>query len=247
MSKLPRTAKIIQKALAKTDAYLNGEYDPKEELRKSVTMGTAAVLVAVSLLTGLAFSNPADITEEQAAANYRPAPIVMDIDEFVNAPVDDDGDDADEEKSSRIGIIAKFRQAVLSMPQSVRLLIITPLWLIGTALMTLISFLWNVIFASPLGAFIASFAAGLAVLLGLFTATAKILFPDVPLKDLLNKRNVIILMAAAFILSCVDAVAPVYWHNYPLASGLLKLVFGVSVIGLLSSRVKKLFNQSSLS
>ena len=82
-----------------------------------------------------------------------------DVDEFVNAPVEDDDDDADEEKSVKLGAVARFRQAVMQLPQSVRLLIITPLWALGTAIMTSITFLWNILFASPLGAFIASFAS----------------------------------------------------------------------------------------
>lgn len=244
MANMIKVAKKIKKTVDKrADAYLAGTYDPKKDLHDTVVKGATTALVVLSLLTGLAFSGPADITQDQAAANYRPAPIVMDVDDFVNTPVDDD-DDADEQKGARIGFFAKFRQAVLSMPQSVRILIVTPLWAVGTALMTVVSFLWDVIFASPLGAFIASFAVGIIVLLGLFTATAKILFPDVPLKDLLSKRNVLILAVAAFILSCIDALAPMYWHQYPLASAGIKLLFGASVIGMLSARVKRLFSAS---
>ena len=169
----------------------------------------------------------------------------MEIDEFANAPVDDDADDADEEKSSRSGFMARFRQAILSMPQSVRLLIVTPLWLLGTALMTVIAFLWNVIFASPLGAFIASFAIGLAVLLALFTTTAKALFPDIPVKDLLSRNNIIIIAISALLLSGIDAVAPLYWHEYPLAAALVKLVLGGTVIGILSVKTKNLFRRIS--
>ena len=236
-----KTAKKIKKKVDdKADAYLAGEYDPKEAARKHLFKGATTALVVLSLLTGLAFSSPADINEDQSAVNYRPAPIVMDVDDFVNATVDDD-DDADEEKGARSGIIARFRQAVLTMPQSVRLLIVTPLWLIGTAIMTLISFLWNVIFTSPIGAFIASLALGFGILVGLFTATAKILFPDVPVSRILCKRNLLILAATAVILSVFDAVAPHYWHDYPLAAALLKLVFGGSMIGILTVKTKNLF------
>lgn len=241
-NRLLKVAKKIKKGVDdRADAYLAGSYDPKEDLRKEAVRGITTALVALSLLTGLAFSSPADIMEEQEAANYRPAPIVMDVDDFVNAPVDDDDDDADEQKGAKMGIVARFKQAVLSMPQSVRLVLVVPLWAVGTALMTLISFLWNVIFASPLGAFIASFAVGLAVLLGLFTATAKVLFPDLPVSKILCKRNVLIIAATALALSCVDAVAPMYWNQYPLAAAGVKLVIGASVIGILTYKTKNLF------
>ena len=166
----------------------------------------------------------------------------MDVDEFVNAPVDDDDEDGDEQKSVKLSFTARFRQAVLSLPQSVRMLLVVPLWAAGTAILTVISFLWNILFASPLGAFIASLAMGFAVLLGLFTVTAKALFPDIPVRKLLSKRNIIIIGCLALALSGFDAVAPAYWHSYPLAAALLKLVLGGSVIGYLTHRTGKLFH-----
>ncbi|MBR0399346.1 MAG: hypothetical protein IJH95_00815 [Mogibacterium sp.] len=226
----------------RADAYLEGLYDPVKPIKKYVIRGAAAGVLMLSLLTGMAFSGPADIAEDQEAANYKSAPIVMDVDDFVNTTVDDEEDDADEEKS-RPGIVARFRQAVLSMPQSARILIGVPLWALGTALMTLVTYLWNILFATPVGAFIASFAVGFAVLTGLFTATAKLLFPDLPIRRILCKRNVIILMFTALGLSGLDAVAPLYWNNYPLAAAFVKLVLGGTVIGLLSYRTKVLFNR----
>lgn len=241
---LLNAARKIKKGIdRRADGYLDGTYDPKNEIRKGALKGATTALVVLSLLTGLAFSSPAEITEDQSAANYRPAPVVMDVDDFLNAPVDDDdGDDADEQKGARLGFFARFRQAVSTLPQSVRLLIIVPLWAAGTAILTVISFLWNVIFASPLGAFIASLFMGFAILLGLFTVTAKALFPDVPLRKILTKRNLLILGCLALVLSGIDAVAPMYWHQYPLAAALLKLVLGGTVIGWLANRTGKIFH-----
>ena len=166
----------------------------------------------------------------------------MDVDDYLNSQLEDDDDDADEQKGAKQGVVARFKQAVLSLPSAVRLLIITPLWLLGTALMTMVSFLWNVIFASPLGAFIASFAMGFAVLIGLFAATAKILFPEIPLNKILSKRNILILAIAALSLAGIDAVAPLFWHQYPAVSALVKLGIGATVIGVLTMRTKALFD-----
>ncbi|MBQ6388779.1 MAG: hypothetical protein IJH90_04000 [Mogibacterium sp.] len=240
---LIKAADKVSKGIGKRiDGYLEGTYDPKSEARKHIGRGITTTLVVLSLLTGLAFSSPADIVEDQSAASFRPAPIVMDVDDFVNATVDDDDGDADEQKGAKLSVIARFRQAVLSMPLSVRLLIVMPLWLIGTGILTMISFLWDVIFASPLGAFIASLALGFAIMLGLFTATAKMLFPDIPVRKLLTRQNLLAIGALALILSGLDAVAPLYWNKYPLAAALLKLVLGGTVIGLLANRTRKLFH-----
>ena len=205
--------------------------------RGVVVKGASAMLVALSLLTSAAFNAPADIMEEHPDTHVSNPPIVMDIDEYVNTDVDDD-DDADGQKGTKLSVMARFRQAVLSLPSPVCLLIITPLWLIGTGLMTLITAVWNTLFASPLGAFIASFAVGFAVLTGLFAVTARTLFPDVPLRDILTKRNVLILGVAALVLSGLDAAMPLFWEKYPAVSFLVKLIFGAGIISLLSLKVK---------
>lgn len=210
-----------------------------DSIKNKIVKGGSAILVAVSLLAGMAFDSPADILDEQQDTHLSNPPIVMDIDEYVNTDVDDD-EDSDEQKASKPGLAARFRQAVLSLPSPVRLLVITPLWLLGTGLMTLITFLWNVIFASPVGAFIASFAVGFAVLTGLFAVTAKTLFPDVPLRDILSKRNLTILAVSAVVLSGLDAAMPLFWNKYPAVSFLVKLAFGAGIISILSLRVKAL-------
>ncbi len=231
----------IDDLLSKADDYLEGKYDPKAEMHKTLLKGTTTVLLVASLLTGLAFSGPGEINEDQVSSQLRQAPIVMDVDDYMNTSVDDD-DDADEQKNAKVGVVQRFKQAVLNLPASVRLLIITPLWAIGTAIMTAASFLWNVIFSSPLGAFIASFAIGYAVLVGLFAVTAKMLFPNVPLKKILNKRNVLILGIAAVLLSFIDWMAPMYWHQYPAVAAAVKLGVGVFVIGTICYRFSKILN-----
>ena len=210
--------------------------DPGKKVRKTALKGITTAAVLASLIVGSTFSGPADIIDDQEAANYRPAPIVMDVDEYVNAPAEDDDDgDADEQKGVKAGVIARFRQAVMKLPQSVRLLIITPLWALGTAIMTVISFLWNTLFAF-----------GFAILTGLFAVTAKMLFPDIPLRKILSGRNVLILGCLALLLSVIDAVAPVYWHQYPLAAALVKLVLGGTVIGVLAKRTSKLLDKLNI-
>ena len=221
----------------KTDKQADSK--PRDEFKSKFAKTTTTVLLAASLLTSLAFSGPDEINEDQVSSQLRQAPIVMDVDDYMNTNVDDD-DDADEQKSARPGIVSRFKQAVLKLPASVRLLIITPLWLIGTAIMTTVSFLWNVIFTSPLGAFIASFAVGFAILVGLFALTAKVLFPDVPLRKLLNRRNLLALGITALLLAFIDWLAPVYWHQYPVVSAAVKLIVGGFVIGTVCWRIKKL-------
>ena len=228
--------------IAKADSYLEGEYDPKAEMKKNIAKGTTTALVVLSLLSGLAFSGPADINQDDVGTHLNQTPIVMEIDDYANAEVEDE-DDADEQKGAKSGVVAKLRQAVLSLPSAVRLILITPLWALGTALMTAVTFLWNIIFASPLGAFIASFAVGFAVLFGLFAVTAKMLFPNVPLRKLLSKRNILVLGIAALLLSVIDWLAPTYWQQYPIYAAAVKFGIAAFVIGVMAYRIKKILHR----
>lgn len=237
--------KIKAEIISRADGYLEGTYDPKAEAKKTLVKGTTTALLALSIITGLAFSGPAEINEDQAATQLNPAPVVMDIDDYMNTGVDDD-DDADEQKGTRPSAMARFKQAVLSLPSAVKLLIVTPLWALGTGIMTAVSFLWNVIFASPLGAFIASFAVGFAVLIGLFAVTTKVLFPWIPLRKILSKKSILALGITALALAGADAAMPVFWHDYPLYAAALKIGVSIFVITLLANRLKKLNPMNAL-
>lgn len=227
----------------KADRYLEGEYDPKAETKKVLVKGTTTLILVLSLLSGAAFSGPADINQDTAGSQINQPPIVMDIDDYASTTVDDDDDDADEQKTAKAGVVAKFRQAVLSLPSPVRLILITPLWAIGTAIMTAVSWLWGVIFSSPIGAFIASFAIGFAVLFGLFAVTAKMIFPNIPLRRLLSKRNILILAGTALTLSIIDALAPMYWHQYPLIAAAVKVLLAAVIMAIIFYRINKLIGK----
>lgn len=207
---------------------------------KKVVKIVAAVTVLASLAAGTLFSSVDDITPEIKRTSINQPPIVMDIDEFGNATLEDD-DEAEEKKGSN-GIVTRIKQAVLSLPVGVRLLIVTPLWLIGSAMMTIVSMLGRTVIASPIGAFILSAVAGFGILLGLFIVTSKMLFPDVPISKILTKNNLLTLAVIALALAGADAVAPLFWSKYTLVSGLVKLCAGVLAICICLTEVKKIRN-----
>lgn len=231
-----RTREILNQAAEAVD-----KSEAVAKVSKKVLKGTAAGVIVASILVGLTFNGTAEITGDQAATKYNQTPIVMDIDDYANATVDDDDDDAADEKTRKIGIVARFKQAILSLPQTARLLVVAPLWIFGTGILTAISFLWNVLFASPLGAVILSAFGGFAILLGLFAVTAKILFPEIPLRKIITGRNVFIIAVAACVMTLIDGVAPLFWHRYPYIAGVIKLGIGALVVAVLAMKVRMIF------
>ena len=216
-----------------------------KKAKKRVVKIVAAVTVLASLAAGSLFSSVDDITPEIKRTSINRPPIVMDIDEYGNATLEDD--DEAEEKKGNGGIVSRIKQAVLSLPVAVRLLIVTPLWLIGSAIMTAVSILGRTIVASPIGAFIMSTIIGFGILLGLFVVTSKIIFPDVPISKILTKNNLLTLAVIALALAGADAVAPLFWAKYALISGLVKFCVGVLAICVCLTEVRKIRTKLGLS
>ena len=208
---------------------------------RKVFKGTTVGVLVASMLLGMAFSGADEITADQIGTTYNQPPIVMDIGDFGNATVDDDDGDTDDEKGAKPGVVARFKQAVMSLPRAIRLFIILPMWVMGTGLLTMISVFWKFLFASPVGGFIMSAFAGFGVILGLFALTAKMLFPEIPLRQILTRKNFIAVGIAALALAGADAVAPLFWEQYPVVAGLVKVIGGAGIVTILCLRVRMLF------
>ena len=235
-----RSSEILKKAADSAEA---GELaaEAVTSFGRKAIRGTAVGVVVASILVGLTFSGTAEITAEQTVPQINQPPVVMDIGDYGNAEIDDDDDDVAEQKNRKVSFVARFKQALLSLPQGVRLVVIAPLWVLGNGILTAIAVLWRTLFASPLGGIIMSFAAGFAILLGLFAVTAKVLFPEIPLRKIITKKNALIVALVAAGMSVLDAVAPMFWHQYPFVAGLTKVIIGAGLVAFLTMRVRMVF------
>ena len=213
------------------------ENNHKKFNKSKLIKGAATVTVLVSLVAGMLFNGATEITPELTRTQVNKTPIVMDIDEFVNATESDEDEDVSEKKG---GFIQRMKQAVFGLPLGVRLIVITPLWLLGTALITAASFIFKILIASPIGAFALMALVSWGVLVGVYAVTAKTLFPDVPMRQILSKGHITTLGVVALAIAGIDVVAPLFWDKYPLMSGLVKLGIGAAAIAALSARINKL-------
>lgn len=191
--------------------------------KKKIVQGMATVTVLASLVAGMMFNGATEITPELTQTKVNPAPIVMDIDEFANATVEED----DEEQATQ-------------KKGGIRKLLIAPLSLVGTALMTVASLLFRLLIASPIGAFALTALVSWGLLVGVYAGTAKLLFPDVPMSKILSKGHIQALGVVALVIAGIDAAAPLFWDKYPLMSGLVKLGIGAAAIAALAAKVNKL-------
>ena len=208
---------------------------PERKRKKKGASGVAASAVATvtaaGVLVGGAYSSPEELM------NDGPAPVV---DTLINsdAPADDGGlgpSDFEEEMAGaedeeKRGVHAAVRKRMRKAPMRVRAMVGVPLWILGTIAIMALSTLWTGVL-SPAAMLLLSWVgiALLAVLI--YTLAVKAVFPDMPLKKILNKRSIVGIGILCLIFGVLDAALPLFWEDYAALSKILKLVGSMACAG----------------
>ena len=137
-------------------------------------------------------------------------------------------EEEDDEESAPAGARARLRQKILQLPLIVRLLVILPLWAVGWLLLTGLTALWSLALSPVLGKALAWLLL-LAALAGAFVLAAKTVFPDLPLKKILNRRSLLGLVIGAVLLGIADCVLPLFWDGYGRIEAIARLV-GIGLV-----------------
>lgn len=176
--------------------------------KKAAAVSAVALLTAASVATGSLFDSPAALLAEDGT------PIVCTVNDGVEDAEDDAaaGETENEETRRRGGVRAALRARILQLPLIVRLLVVLPLWALGSALIAAAGAAWTLL--SPVLGKLAGFALLLALLAGTFLAAVKTAFPDLPLKKILNRRSLVALLLGAAALTVADAALPAFWDEY---------------------------------
>lgn len=164
-------------------------------MKKRKAAAAAAVTVAAaSIMTNAAFETPAELLPELAIEQQQ----------------DDDAVSVSEERQK--GPAAKVRAWVLSLPAAVRMLVAIPLWVLGWVLLSAVSVFWAG--TAPVFSGFLNWACLAVVLLGVFACSAKAAFPQVPMKRLLRRHNVLFLVLTSAVLWAADLALPAVWDEY---------------------------------
>lgn len=200
----------------------------KKSNHKRAAASAVAAMTAAGVMVGGALSSPDDIM------NDGPDAIVQTVVLNAQTGTDADGGDGDSGAADEIvvddeekrGLRSSMRKAVRSSPRRMRAAA-AALWVLGTAAIALLSSLWAGAL-SPVAAAALSwlFAALLAVLV--FTLAVKTVFPDMPLKKILSRRNLLGIGILCLVCGIADAALPFFWDDYAGISRLLK-VLGTAV------------------
>ena len=115
------------------------------------------------------------------------------------------------------------------VPVSIRACIGVPLWAIGNAVIAVLSPLWTIA-GAPLLQFVISWLVTAAVALAVITIAAKILFPNLPLKKLVNKKTILYSLIGTLILAILDKVLGRFWKGYRSFKYVMRFAGGLAII-----------------
>ena len=171
--------------------------------KKAAAATMAGVIAASGAAVDTQFDSPADILQ-----NNTPEPVVQNIDTG-----GDDGTGTQDDRSKQAAQEKKtLRERILELPLAVRVIFVVPLWAVGHvlvmaggALVTALSPLWNGI---------TSFLMFALLMLALFTVGAKMMFPDLPLRKILNRHTIKGVLIASAGLFVADWGLPLIWPGY---------------------------------
>lgn len=212
------------------------------KLGKKIRRGGIASLTGLSILLAGLFHSPADLMQQQTIDN-------LDPDHTVEIMLEEDtpGNEEDQKRKMesepvRKGLFSRIldsiRSFLVGLPPAVKACICIPLWAIGYAIVQLVSLLFPVTLA-PLLRHVLSWLILAVILLAVFAVTMKCLFPHLPLKKILSKRNILIVLAASIVLKILDVVLPLFWTGYTRVKYPVMLVCGIALLLLILYRIRK--------
>ncbi len=161
------------------------EEKKKKDIKKTAARSAVAITTAAALMTSGLFKDPAEIIRDDEITG--PPPIVETID---REPVDDISDEAMSEEEEKKSPKDRLRDLLLRLPKAVRIILLMPLWCIGTAMMSVLTPLFNAVLP-PLLNIVLRWALIGAILVALAAAACKLIFPDIPLNKVFSKKNLI--------------------------------------------------------
>ena len=198
---------------------------------KKAAAGAAAGLAATSLLLGSIFSSPAEVMQQVNPDDKRPAVIVEIQAAEEEEPVEEE-EEADEKKRGLKDMIKRFVQ---SLPSWAKVLFVIPLWAIGYGVIALLTALFEPVIAPVLSVILKWLLIGGLLAGGLF-CIKKAIAPDMPLREIFTKRNMILVAVAAAVLGLGDYFAKNYFEHYELWRNVIGFAAGLLILGIYALR-----------
>ena len=194
------------------------EKEHESDLKKKAAAAAAiaAVITSSGAVIDHVIDDPAQILQANTAE-----PAVLNIDAVADAIADD------EDKVAAHKLTLSER--ILALPLAVRICVVLPLWAVGHLVNMGLGAL--AVAASPLVNLLISFGILFLVLGTTFTLAAKAMFPDLPLRKIVNRHTLKGIFVGSGLIFAGDLILPAVWPEYTAYKG---LVMGGSILAVLA-------------
>ena len=217
---------------APEDGEPKSEEEKKKDIKKKAIKAGVAVVTSASVLVGGLFSSPDALLAPEQDLN--PVAISQNDNEQDGDEEDEESEEEEEEiESEAIGLLAKLRLKLLQLPLAVRVFVLVPLWAIGFTIWTVAGGLWTTLLG-PIAGKAVSWLFLLAALLGAVALGMKAVFPDLPLKKIVNKKSILGLVLGGLALGVADLTVPMFWDGYEALAHVLKASGMAAILGSVS-------------
>lgn len=174
------------------------------EKKKAAAAAVASVIAASGAAVEATVDDPTDLLQQTSVE-----PQV----DFIVSDVDQDAGATDEEKQTQKKTAKEaLGDWILGLPYAVRVLVVLPMWIIGTLVVGGVQLLITAF--SPVLNWVISFALIALVLTAAFTLTAKAMFPDLPIGKILNRHTFKWILIASVVAFAADLILGIFWVEY---------------------------------
>lgn len=200
-----------------------------EKKKKRIKKAAAIATLSTSVFLANVIDSPDELINGQKVKpkNYAQIEIIED-----DEPSDNQGNN----------LKSGLKKMILDLPAPLRIVAGIPLWFLGTGLSSLLSLLFKGI-VTPIMEVILHFILRTLIMLAVIVLAVKILFPDLELKKILNKKTLIIVIIFNIILSICDLLVPKFWPKYTTYRNIMKFISSTVVIVLILRPFIKLYNK----
>ena len=203
----------------------------KEEKKKKIKKGIFATITSASVLIGGTFDNPEDILKPLEKP-IKPVSEVADFDQ-----------DLFEDLYKKNNSKDAFKNLIYKIPLKIRMYVCVPLWFLGTGIISLLEFILKTLLL-PVTHIILNFLIHTLIVMLVVGICIKLLFPNLPLSKIFNKRTLLFVFIGSICMSLLDIFMPVVWEKYKLYKFISKLFIGFIVLFIiLRPFIKKKINE----
>lgn len=194
-------------------------------MNKKVAAGVAVTVAVASVATNLAFQ-PDELLHDHAYLESHTR--YMQAGDLQEAEIEY----TEPEELSRNDTL---RTWLLKLPVPIKALFLLPLWALGAVPVAIGSSLLSGV--SPILSHILSFVLQAAVLVGVFCAAYKLIFPNRSVKELFQKKNRRWLLLGAAAITGADMLLGLFWSGWSAVRIILLVAGGFGILCLLWYRI----------